>query len=241
MAKPINRKTGRTPLLGLAAAICLLLGACASPGTSAVQQPGTITVTSHATVEVVPDTVSFSVAITAQSPDSKEAQDSIATPTKDVIAQLKKNGIAEENIQTIYTDVSPYWGDEGQEGYEARTVINVTNVAVEDVSALMDACLEAGATEVNGPEYYSSDASDAYLQALEKAVEGTRPKAEAIAKASGATLGEIVSINEGYENTNYYAKAEEATADATVDGGVPLEPGQVSVEAEVSVTFAIKQ
>ena len=137
--------------------------------------------------------------------------------------------------------MSPYWGDEGQEGYEARTVINVTNVAVEDVSALMDACLEAGATEVNGPEYYSSDASDAYLQALEKAVEGTRPKAEAIAKASGATLGEIVSINEGYENTNYYAKAEEATADATVDGGVPLEPGQVSVEAEVSVTFAIKQ
>lgn len=228
-------------LFSLATAACLLLGACAQAPTPASPQTGTITVTSHASVDVVPDTASFSVAITAQAEDSEAAQDAIAQPTKDVIARLKELGVASENIQTLFTDVSPYWSEEKQDGYEARTMLTVSNVPVDDVPSLMDACLEAGATEANGPEYYATDASNAYIEALGAAVEAARPKAEAIAEASNVTLGEIVSVDEGYESTRYYAEEAMATADSMeADGGVPLEPGQVNVEAEVTVTFAIK-
>ena len=97
--------------------------------------------------------------------------------------------------------------------------------------------------------YYSSGYDDAYAEALKKAVELARTKAEALAEASGRTLGYVVSIEE-YSDSQYgryvdggvnlrkesvsmAAGAEDAAADMNVM------PGEMEVSANIKIVFSM--
>ena len=229
---------------GCAFALCRGLVACGNTA-SAPKDEGGITVSATSKVSVAPDICSFSVTVTARGTSAAEAQRNAADPVKAVIKQLKKLGVAEKDIQTTYTDVSPIWDDEGMtDEYEARTVLQVSNVPVEQAGELMQAATDAGATEVSSLQYSASSYQEAYQQALEQAVEQARPKAEAIAKASGVSLGKVISVSEGYQDLSYavYDQVPLATEEADDAGakGIEIAPGEVDVEAQVTVTYAIK-
>lgn len=227
-------------LLAVALGTSVILGSagCAGTTASAPAESG-ITVNGTASVPVVPDIASISVGVTTRGKSASSAQKSHAEPVNAVLACLRDNGIDDKDIQTTYTDISPTWDDEGNEnGYEARTYLTIDNVAVEDVSAIMEACVEAGATDVSGPDYHTTSYEDAYQEALSQAIEATRPKAEAIAKASGATLGKVTAVTEGYQNMTVAAEEAKAMSDAGADS-IEIAPGEVSIEASVTVTYAI--
>ena len=227
---------------GCALALCLGLAACGTTAPAAETQTG-ITVSASGKVKVVPDVCSFSVTVTAQGNSAAEAQRAAAKPVKNVIQKLHDLGIAEKDIRTTYTDTSPIWNEEGEtDEYESRTVIQVSNVPVEDAGSFMQAATDAGATEVGSLEYSASSYEDAYDQALTEAVEAAKPKAEAIAKASGVRLGKVISVSEGYQDMTYAnydgiplakGEAEEAA------GGIDLAPGEVTVQAQITITYAI--
>ena len=97
--------------------------------------------------------------------------------------------------------------------------------------------------------YYSSGYDDAYAEALKKAVDLARTKAEALAEASGRTLGYVVSIEE-YSDSQYgryvdggvnlrkesvsmAAGAEDAAADMNVM------PGEMEVSANIKIVFSM--
>jgi uncharacterized protein YggE len=67
--------------------------------------------------------------------------------------------------------------------------------------------------------------------ARDKAIADARARAEAMARASGGTIGEILSINERPIGGPAYAKGDAA--------GLPIQPGQQAVEAYVHVTFEL--
>lgn len=106
----------------------------------------------------------------------------------------------------------------------------------------MDACVDAGATEVDGPEYYISSYDERYAEALAQAVEASRPKAEVLAKASGVRLGGVVTVVEGYQDSSIaYAKAAGAAmSDEATEELASIEPGQVSIQADVTVSYEIR-
>lgn len=232
-------------IAGSALALCLGLSACAS-GTSVVsgtESSKVITVSATSEIKAVPDLASITVVITTQGKGPEAAQKANGKPTKAVIAKLKELGVPDKEIQTSYTDLSPVW-DEEEEGdtYEMRTSLAVGGLAIDKVHTIMDAVVEAGATEVTGPEYYLSTYTETYREALTAAIESSKPKAEAIAKASGVKLGKVVAVTEGYEDTSYeyatYGLMDEEKAEDT-GGTAPLEPGEVSIRADITVSYAI--
>ena len=84
-----------------------------------------------------------------------------------------------------------------------------------------------------------------YQEALKKAVEMAKGKADAIAEAAGMTVVRAVNIEEGgyYPQARYNTLASSkqmmaVTEDASADMGVM--PGEISVEAQVNVTFEIE-
>ena len=240
----MNKQIARTIARGIAtigATIALCLGAtgCASSADTADK---TITVSATNNTMVTPDVASISVSITTRGADPSAASKANSKPTKAVIAALKDLGVDKKDIQTSYTDLSPYWNDEDEpDGYEMRTVLDVKGLAIEDVSKAFDACIGAGATEVNGPNYYVSSYDEAYQEALTAAIEATRPKAEAIAKASGVTLGKVVSVTEGYQDMSYAANKTLSASEELGDAGgvADVEPGEVSITADITVSYAI--
>ena len=106
-------------------------------------------------------------------------------------------------------------------GYEMQTEVTVSDVAVDQVGTLLSNGVGNGANEIYSVSYYSSGYDDAYAEALKKAVDLARTKAEALAKASGRTLGYVVSIEE-YSDSQY---------GRYVDGGVNLRKESVSMAA----------
>lgn len=225
----------------LALSLCLPLAACGAGATGTATREHVVTVNTSSSVKVVPDIARISVAITTQGTGASKAQKANATPTNAVIARLRELGVEDKDIQTTYTDLSPVWNDDGpSETYEMCTVLEVSGLPMEEVSAVMDACVEAGATEVNGPEYYASGYDEAYEQALTQAIEAARPKAEAIAKASGGSLGKVVEVVEGYQDSSisYASDAGMAKAEAEEDLA-EIAPGELSVEANATVSFIL--
>ena len=225
----------------LAIALCVGFTAC----TSQADSPRTITVTTKNQVSITPDVARISVTIATEGDDATIAKNASEKPTKAVLAALEKLGVAKKDIQTVYTDLSPIWDENGAtDKYQMRTTFSVSGLAIDNVASVIDACVEAGATEVNGPEYYVSSYDKYYQEALANAIEGSRVKAEAIAQASGTSLGHILSVSEGYQDTSLaYAKST-ATADEemALDAGgmADIEPGTVEVTAEVTVSYAIR-
>lgn len=227
-------------VLGLALAGCGSKTVVVADG----QQANVITVSASSEVRVVPDKASFSAEVCVQGDTAKEAQSAAAEPVNAVIATLKREGVDEKDIQTTYTGVSPLydWSGESERitGYESRTSLQVSGVDVDKVAGLMEACVASGATGVGGPSYYASDYDTAYEQALAEAVESSRGKAGAVAKAAGVSLGDVVAVTEGYQNTAY--RYEETAMGAAMDNGAEMKvaPGEVSIEAQVTVTYAIR-
>lgn len=230
---------------GTALALCLGLSACSSGSTVVnTENAKVITVSANSEIKAVPDLASISVTITTEGKTAAAAQKANGAPTKAVIAKLKELGVPDKEIQTSYTDLSSVWTEDGEdESYEMRTSLTVGGLAVDKVHTIMDACVDAGATEVSGPEYYLSTYTETYREALTTAIEQSRPKAEAIAKASGVKLGKVVGVTEGYEDTSYgYVTSEYMDEERAedLDGGVaPLEPGEISIRAEITVSYAI--
>ena len=173
-------------------------------------------------------------AATSVAPDSVDSATSEAT--EEAISTLLS--VPDEVVEDL---LAPS-GSERVVGYEMTTTISVSNVYIDDVGGLIDACVEAGVTNISGPSYSVSDYDDAYEQALTEAVDAARAKAQVLAKAAGAEVGAVITLEEGYQNTTYRAKNEGARLDvaAAGAGAYELAPGTVDIEALVTVSYELR-
>lgn len=105
--------------------------------------------------------------------------------------------------------------------------------AIARAGSIVDAAADAGANQIFGPTLTVSASDDLYAQALERAYDQAVAKASRLAAKSGVTLGSVLAIVEGGEG--FPGPVAEA-ADA---GGTPIEPGQSTIRASLTVTFAI--
>ncbi len=99
--------------------------------------------------------------------------------------------------------------------------------ALGKAGALVDAAVRAGANNVDGPSLDTADKSALYNQALKQALGEAKQKAQAIANATGLTLGAALKVREGGAPTPIvYGEALAAKGDGSTDrGGDAEDPG----------------
>ena len=111
-----------------------------------------------------------------------------------VIAALRANGGKDVTTQTV--SLSTAFDQNGQpNGFVASNVASA-ETTLDDAGALIDAAVAAGANTVYGPSLSRSDADALYRQALAKAVDDAKARAEILAKAAGRSLGRVTAIAE---------------------------------------------
>lgn len=219
------------------------------PSTVTVQnaEANVITVESSEEVKVVPDMSELVFAVTSQAADAKACQDANNKDLNSVIDFLKENGVDEKSIQTSGYGLNPIYdwnSNQAVTGYEMRTTVTVSDVPLDQTGTLLSACVEHGINGIERVSYLSSQYDASYQEALQKAVASARGKAEVLAEAGGRTLGEVSRIQEyssssqaRYTGLRNSSAATGAGAAATEDMAVA--PGQISVEARISVDFFI--
>ena len=229
--------------------VALLVGALALGGcsTKVITTDGAAplyTVTASGTGETLeaPDMAQmyFGATVTASEASSALAQaNDIA---EEITAAVKDAGVAAEDIQTANVSVYPQQNYEGDTvtitGYQATIQVSVKVRDIEAVGDVIGAASEAGANEISGPSFMLDDDAEANAEAIKLAIEDARARAEVMAKASGKSLGEIISVNEtGVSAPIYYGGARDSLAAAE---SVAIEPGQLNITTSVTVVFELK-
>jgi uncharacterized protein len=200
-------------------------------------EPGSLTVVGSGSAEVTPNRASFAFGTVSQASTAAAALSASSEAVARVVAALRREGIAQADIQTSDVSLSPRWNESGEAiiGYTATNSVTAIVRRLGQAGAVVDAAVAAGANQMSGPNLLTSDQSAAYRDALRAAVADARAKAQALANASGVTTGRITAVAEaGAGPTPLPAKDAERTAIA------PIEPGTQKIEAMVSVTFALE-
>jgi uncharacterized protein YggE len=205
-------------------------------GRSATTSNGsTITVTGNGTVGATPDRASFNFGVTTSGATAAEALSRNSADARTIIAALKRSGIDAADIQTTQVSLWPQTSNDGTRitGYQASNSVQVT-AALGKSGELVDAAVRAGANNVDGPSLDTADKASLYNAALKKALAAAKVKAQAIADATGLTLGTVLKVHEGGSPTPIvYGEALAARAAAP-----PIEAGTQKIDASVTVTFS---
>ena len=190
--------------------------------------PKTITVSGSGSVETVPDRASVSFTVSSNADTAKAAMAANADAANKVDDALKGAKLTTSGIS-----LDPRYDDSGQKllGYTASTTLTA-DAELAKIGGLIDAAVAAGANGISGPSFTRSDTDSLYRDALKDAVADAKTKAEALASASGLTLGEIKSMSEGSQSSGPIPYAS-----AAKDAAVPIEPGTQTVDATVTVTY----
>jgi len=206
------------------------------PATS--QGARTISVSGTGSVQAVPDRAQFSFGVTTQGTTAVQALAANASLARKVIAALKATGVPASDIRTDSVQLSPNVSDDGSTivGYSATNSVSATLRELGKAGSVVDAAVEAGANQVSGPSLVRSDQNALYRSALRAAVANARAKAQALARASDVSLGSVQSVVEG-SAAPPPVPLEKAAGDMAAS--TPIEPGTQTIEADVTVEFAV--
>lgn len=209
-----------------------------------------ISVSSSEEVKITPDVAEIVYSVYTQADDAKECQKKNSEDLDKVIELLKGMGFEETSIQTSNYNLDPiYDWDDGQKiiGYEMETRVTVSDIPIDKTGEVISASVDAGVNNIRSVTYMASKYDEAYQEALKKAVESAVAKAQAMAEAGNCELGPIVNINEYSSNqqaryTEYKrVNSVEETAAAADFASMEVMPGEVSIEADISVDFAVNR
>jgi len=208
-----------------------------SKGGAANTSSTTITVSGNGTANATPDKASFDFGVTTNAATASEALHKNAEQMTAIIDALKNKGVDSSDIQTSQVSLWPQTSNDGTTitGYQASNTVTVAG-PVGKSGDLVDAAVSAGANNVSGPNLSVSDQSTAYAAAMKKAVADAQSKAQAIASASGLTLGGIVHISDDGSSTPGPIPYAMEAMDAKV--APPIEAGTQQVQASVTVTYS---
>lgn len=198
-----------------------------------------------------PDLAVFSAGVTSQGKTAVDAMAANAAAMNKVFAALKKAGIADKDVQSSNISLNPVYGQpvigpNGQVVEEARIVAyqanNTVSVKQRDLKGfgkVLDALVQAGANNVNGPSFQMENSDAAMDEARIAAMKKARARADLYAKAAGLRVVRVISISEGGGYSPpmpvMYAKAA-MVADAAP---TPVAVGEVEMGVSVSVQFEL--
>jgi len=208
-----------------------------SKGGAANTSSTTITVSGNGTANATPDKASFDFGVTTNAGTASEAMSKNAEQARAIIDALKNAGVDASDIQTSQVSLWPQTSNDGTTitGYQASNTVTVT-APVGKSGDLVDAAVSHGANNVGGPNLSVTDTSDAYAAAMKKAVADAQSKAQAIAAASGLTLGGIVHITDSGSSTP--GPIPYALDAAMEKAAPPIEAGTQQIQASVTVTYS---
>jgi len=234
----------KLPLTVLTAAIALQLAvSIASAQSSANPPPRTIEVSGNGEARTSPDTADLNLAIETHGTTAEEAASKNGMLASKVIAALKDKLGDKGKISTGGYSLNPEYDQRPGRaqptivGYQAQNSISVNTSALDLVGPLIDAAIGAGANRVNYLNFSVRDDAKSRAEAITIATHDARVQAEALATALGVKLGKITrasTVSEVRPIPMAMGMAMQAKM------STPVEPGQVTVPATVSLTFDIE-
>jgi uncharacterized protein YggE len=228
----------------------LLLGAAApalAQNNDAAFKATTFNLSAFGETLVAPDMATITLGVQTDAATAGEALKANGARMNQVMAALKKAGIAARDIQTSNLSLNAQYAyDQNQPpkltGYQASNQVTITVRDLAKLGAAVDATVGAGANTVNGISFGLSNPQAAEDAARLEAVKALQAKAELYGRATGYKAVRMVNLSEGGGYTPapqpmpVFAMAKREMADAT-----SISAGELKVRVDVSAVYEVSK
>jgi len=228
-------------------AIAALLAVALStiPSVADEAEPKGIAANGHGEVKAEPDIARVMVTVATESNDPGEAaaqNAKLTTAVRDAL--VSKFKLAKKDLETFRYEIRPQYAyTKNQPTVTGYQVTNTVRVSIKDLTKtgqVIDAATAAGANEIQGVSFEVENDEALRNEALVKALNNAKEKAELIAKTLGVRVGPVVSVRETSAPSvmpmrmMMAGEAKMASAPET-----PIEAREMTVTADVTVVFTI--
>jgi uncharacterized protein YggE len=226
------------------ALVALWLSPAAAQPPPPPNPPPTVVAHGNGEIRAVPDRAVIALGAEQTSRTPKEAQAAVAAAMTAVQQRLAGAGVPKDAMRTTAYDVQPQFdwanGKQTLRGYQARHVIDVRVDDIARVGELLELAIAAGGTSVHGVRFDLKKRAALERDALTRAVEDARARAEAMAAGAGTKVVEIVRIEEGGRPGPEPVMMRMAAGQMAADAAPPVAPGETVIRASVTVTARVK-
>lgn len=211
-----------------------------------------ITVMGHAKVDIAPDIAILSVAVVTERPHATDAASENARAAEALIDDIKKQGIDSQDIQTVSVTLEPVYDEDRDasnrllkrtlRGYQARNEIAIRVHAIDKAGTLARELIDKGANVFEGISFDSDQKEAAYAKLRSAAVEDALNKAKAYVAPVGLRLARVLEIGPSdmnYGNAGRYALDDIGSGANAPSANIPIEPGMLTLEIQVRVSWEL--
>jgi len=206
-----------------------------------------LNLSAYGEVRTAPDMATISFGVVTEASTAAEAMSQNATRMNQVMAALRRAGIAERDVQTSGLNLSAQYDYVQNEpprlrGYQASNRVTVIINDLDRVGTTADAVVAAGVNQIDGISFGLKDPTSAENQARQIAVRNLQAKAALYAQALGVELGGIRSLSEGGGYSPQPPQPMYARAEMAMDAGsTPVAAGQLTVRIDITGVYDLNR
>ncbi|HYF22199.1 MAG TPA: SIMPL domain-containing protein [Caulobacteraceae bacterium] len=213
-----------------------------------VQQGPTLNLSAYGETRVAPDMAMINLGVVTEATTAAEAMRQNRERMVQVIAALKKQGIAEKDVQTSGLNLSPQYTYRENlppelRGYQASNQVTVRVFDLARLGQAVDAVVSAGSNQVNGISFGLKDPQTAENAARLAAVKNLQAKAQLYASATGMRVKSLRTLSEGggfmVAPPPVAYKVESAMADA--GASTPVAAGELTLRVDVTAVYELEK
>ncbi|MFW6089640.1 MAG: SIMPL domain-containing protein [Gemmatimonadota bacterium] len=180
-------------------ALCLPATSLVAQQVEAGPDRAVVAASGNGEVMLRPDRASVSVTVRTIAPEPDQAESRNLAAAEAVSEALDALDLEPDSLRLTGVRIGPNreYGPDGPRdaGYFAERSLRVTTDDLADVGRIIQAAVEAGATQVDHVAYSSSEEEEARQRALTLAVEKASADARTIATAAGGRLGNVILLS----------------------------------------------
>lgn len=235
-------------LTGIGVGVLAILWSAAA---IAAEAPRTVSVSGNCVRQVIPDRGAVVVTVDAKDPDAKRAQVAATRQYEALRSKVLALKLADGEVST-----AEYLSEEIREwdrnklvskGYHTRISLRAVTSDHGRLGEVIDAASREGIKQMSGLQLFVSTKKmlEEKMICLKDASEQARAKADSLAKALGAKVGDVLTIQEssGPDTPQPIPMFREAAMmDAQVVGKAApsIDPGKTEISTTVQVSFGLK-
>jgi len=197
------------------------------------------------TVDAEPDLVTIGAGVSTQAQTAVEALRQNSQQMRSVIDRITALGVDDEDIQTTGINLNARYDYDRENqrqvfrGYEVSNRVSVKLREVDETGEVLDALVQAGATDLSGPSFSIEDDEAAKDVARERAIERAQRRAEAYARMAGYDGVRVLSISETLRGDGPRPITVTASRMAMDEAAqsAPVQPGRVSTGVSIELKY----
>ncbi|MBI5254179.1 SIMPL domain-containing protein [Candidatus Falkowbacteria bacterium] len=209
------------------------------------QTPNVVTISAEGKVTAVPNVATVQIGTTTLRPTVADAQAENTKKMNDIIAAVKKEGIADKDIKTSDYSIYPQYDWNGNKnvlsGYNVNQTLTLKIRDTKKINAILKLAGEKGANSISNLNFEIDDQDALKEQAREKAIVNAKEKAEKLAKSLGVKLDKIISFSESTDVPIYSGYSKYAEGAGIGGGGASpnIQTGENEIKVFVNITYEI--